>query len=455
MVKKQKNIILFVMGTRQAVIDDIRDYAASNNKEYRIMTIRDSRLKKPEEIPDYDILLECDFSKPWKIAEALLPYQDELLAVTCRYEQHVTRFKQLLPHVPYLRSTSTESLTWATDKYEMRKRFKLYDSRITPQFTWVKENTKEERERVVKKINFPMIVKPASLAGSLFVTVCYHEDELEKTLSTLFRKLKAAYAKDGRQEIPKIIAEEFIEGDLYSIDSYVDSRGTVYHCPLVRQKTAREIGHDDFYNYLQITPTALKASTVERAQKVAETAIHALSLRSTTAHVELMKVDDDWKVIEVGARCGGARDVLHKLSCDINHNMNDIAIRIPRKPVIPKKCKGYSAYMKYFADKEGIIVETKGIKKIESLDSYHKIIVNKKVGSRSVFARNGGRAVFTLFLYNSDRSKLLADIRRIEKMVKVKVSNGRGNLAKVTPKKVVKKVAKKVVKKTAKKVAKK
>jgi hypothetical protein len=78
--------------------------------------------------------------------------------------------------------------------------------------------------------------------------------------------------------------------------------------------------------------------------------------------------------------------------------------------------------MKWFADKEGKIVEMKGTKKIESLGSFHKITVNKKVGDKAVFARNGGRSVFNLFLYNEDRSKLLADIRRVEKMIHIKIA---------------------------------
>lgn len=440
MEKKQKNIIVFVSTIFDRYVEDIHAYAKDNNKDYRIMLLCDSRIKRTDTERLYDLHIECDFSMPHRIAEALLPYQNELLAITCRTEQHIAQFAQVIPHVPYLRTPNTESLKWATDKYEMRKRLKLFDAKNTPRFTWIKENTKNERSRVIEKVQFPMIVKPANLAGSLFVTVCYHEEELEKTLGVLFRKLRKAYETNKRMEVPKIIAEEYMEGDLYSIDSYVNARGEVYHCPMVLQKTARDIGHDDFYNYLQITPTALKASTIEKAHAVAETAIHALGLRSVTAHTELMKVDDEWKVIEVGPRCGGARDTLHKLSCDINHTMNDVAIRIPRKPVIPKKCKGFAAYLKYFADKEGVIIETKGIKKIESLESFHRISVNKKVGDRAVFARNGGRSVFLLYLYNDDRSKLLADIRRIEKMVDVKVKNGRAKktVKKATITKVIK-----------------
>lgn len=451
MEKSQKNIIAFVMGARARALDEIRDYAKKHKKEYRVMLIRDSRLKRPEKMPEYDLIVECDFSKPGKIAEALLPYQNELLAITCRFEQSIARFAAVIPHVPYLRTPTTESLAWATDKYEMRKRLKLFDPKNTPVFTWVQNNTIKERTRVIEKVGFPMIVKPANLAGSLFVTICYHEEDLEKTLRTAFRKIRAAYRKDTRLEEPKIIAEEYMEGDLYSLDSYVNSRGEITHCPLVRQRTAKELGRDDFYNYLQITPTALKQVTVDKAREVAEHAILALGLRSVTAHTELMKVDDEWKIIEIGPRPGGFRDILHKLSCDIEHTMNDIKIRIPVKPVVPKKCKGYAAYFKYIAPKEGVIMETKGIKKIEELDSFHSITINKKVGDRAVFAKNGGRPIFTAVLYNNERSDLLADIRRIEQMVSVTVGNGKEAAKKSATRKVAKK--KKAAQKKLKQVA--
>jgi biotin carboxylase len=428
MQKPQKNIILFVLNLPDSAetIDAVREYENESGKPVRIMLLVDSRMKDAQglaSIPGLDIFETCDFSKPWKIAEALLPYQKELLAITCRSEKYINRFAQVIPHVPYLRTPSTESLQWARDKYEMRKKLFLHDPKITPKFTKIAQNSKKERDRVIKKVGFPMIVKPANLAASLFVTICYHEEELEKTLRTVFRRLKTAYDNDNVQETPKIIAEGFMEGDMYSIDSYVNSRGVVYHCPLVRQKTGRDIGHNDFYNYLQMTPTALKSETVAKAELVAEKAIHALGLRSTTAHVELMKIDDEWKIIEVGSRVGGFRHVLHKLSCDINHARNDVMVRIPRKPIIPKKCKGFACAMKWFADKEGNITELKGIKKIEELESFHKIIVNKKVGDRAVFARNGGRSVFNLFMYNADRSKLLADIRRAEQLVDIKIAS--------------------------------
>jgi biotin carboxylase len=337
----------------------------------------------------------------------------------------MARFAAVIPHVPYLRTPTTDSLKWASDKYEMRKRMKLFDPSITPRFTLVGSNTKIERQRVIEKIKFPMIIKPTNLAASLFVSICYHEEDLEKTLRSTFRKLQKAYANDNRLEDPKLIAEEYMDGDLYSIDSYVGARGGVEHCPLVKQVTAKKIGHDDFYNYLQITPTVFKKETIERAQIATEKAIHALGLRSTLAHTELMKVDDDWKVVEIGARMGGFRNELHMLTCGINHSLNDILVRIPAKTNLPKKCTSYACAMKWFAAKEGKISEMKGIKKIEQLESFHRIEVNKKIGDKAVFARNGGRSVFNLFMKNEDRSKLLADIRRAEQLVEIKIAGSK------------------------------
>lgn len=423
-MQKDKNIIAYVAGLPVGAVDSIRAYEKKEKRTFRIMVIVDSRQQKKAaaSYPNADIILPIDFAKPGKIAAALLPYQDELLAITCRIESQMEKFADIIPNVPYLRTPSTESLEWATDKLKMRRRFALYDKQNTPAFASVKNNTKAERKRLIEKVGFPMIVKPANLAQSLLVTVCYHEEELDKALRNAFRRIKKTYGDNGRtKQEPKLMVEAYMEGEMYSVEAYVNGRGAVTFCPLVKVITGMNIGHQDFYNYMHITPTGLKKSTIERAQAVAKTGIHALGLKNTTAHVELMKLDDEWKIIEIGPRVGGFRHKLHALSCDIDHSLNDVLIRIPKRPVVPKKCKGYAATLKWYPEKEGTLVEMKGIKKIRELKSFSDMVVNKKLGDRCYFAKNGGKAVFTVTLYNKERSKLLADIRRVEQWVKIKV----------------------------------
>lgn len=419
--KPIKDIVIFVMGIPSGTLEQLSALAEDLGYPVTPLLLVDSRVKKHASSESTVLQVTVDFSKPDKLAEALLPYRKRLLAITCRSEKSMARFAAVLPHVPYLRTPTTASLEWSADKLKMRRRFAAYDKSITPKFAVLEHNSAEARARAIKKVGFPMVIKPTNLAASLFVSICYHEEELEKTLRSVFRRLRKAYEKDNRLETPQLMAEEYMDGDLYSIDSYVNSRGKVHHCPLVRQVNAKQRGHDDFYNYLQITPTTFKAATIARAQATTTTAIHALGLRSIIVHTELMKIDDDWKVVEVGARMGGFRHKLYELSCDINHTANDVRIRIPKTPKIPKKCKQHACAIKWFADSEGVIKEMKGIKRIEQLESFDSISINKKIGDRAVFAKNGGRSIFNVFLCNVDRPKLLADIRRLEKMVAIKV----------------------------------
>ncbi len=417
--KVKKNVVAFVELAPAQAIETVRKHIGKS----KILVLRDIKHKDKDtrESLHADFVEHVDFTSAHKVASAILPYHDSLLAITARGESGASRLGEVVPHVPYLRTPTSDSLRWATDKYEMRKRFRLFDPKITPKFTRVKNTTAEEADRVIQKIGFPLIIKPANLEESKLVTKCYFREEYDKAIVNIFKRLKVEYAKLNRLQTPTVIAEQYMEGEMYTIDSYVDSRGKVWHCPLVKIKTGKEVGYDDFFNYLQMTPSGLKMETVYNAREVAETAIHALGLRSVTAHIELMKIDNTWKVIEVGPRIGGFRPLLYELSCGIDHSLNDIFVRIPKTPVIPKKCQGHAVAMKFFAKKEGVLSNILGLKKIQALESYHSITINKKVGDRAVFAKNGGKSIFNLFMYNPDRAKLLADIRRVEKMVEIKV----------------------------------
>lgn len=424
-----KNIILFIHKVDAKFLEELKVSSKKLGYAWRFMLLRDASLKNTpgDEIKGFDVVAMADFKKGEKIAEALFPYRNELLAVTSRGEANIARFAKVIPHVPYLRTSSVDSISWSVDKLKMRRRLKLFDAKKTPRFTKIIGNTVAERARIKEKIGFPLIVKPTNLSTSLLVSICYHEEELNNTLRTAFRKINKIYADNGRSEEPVLIAEEFMDGSMYSIDSYVDSRGRTYHCPLVSIKTGKNIGHDDFYNYLRVTPVDLKPESVRKAEEAAEVAIHALGLRSTTTHTELMRVDNDWMIIEIGARIGGFRNELYKASCDIDHNLNDVLIRIPKKPILPKKCKGYAAVMKYYANKEGRIETIKGIKKIQEIESVTAVTQTLHVGGMAKFSKNGGKGVFTASFYNDDRSKLLADIRRVEKLIAVKVASRSGS----------------------------
>ncbi len=414
-------ILLVGMPTKSAAenLIEFRDEWKDPLKFF-LLTDKEAVTEEDKEIQNFfDEVLIVNFDSDISIEKVLVPHRDKFLAVTCRAESHIPKFRQVIPHLPYLKAPLPASLTWSVDKLEMRRRFKGYDPKITPKYMYVKDASNETLQKVEEKVGFPLIVKPTGLAVSLLVNIAYHPEELKQNLQKVFRKLKSL-SKGYAGKEPRVLVEQFMEGTMYSVDAYVNSRGTVYFCPMVSVKTGKEAGFDDFFGYQQMTPTKLKKSSIENAQKVAEKSVHALGLRSTTAHIELMRTEQGWKVIEVGPRIGGFRHNMYELSYGIDHTANDIFIRIPRKPKIPKKVLGYTAVFKIFPQNPGIITTLKGVKKIQKLKSFYALHVNQKVGDRANAASDGGRSVFNVTLFNEERSKLLADIRRMEQLIEIK-----------------------------------
>lgn len=426
-IKKEQDIILFVNDIPddlEVLKRDLASYGKKFNRKFRLAIIRDTRrieLEGAEEkkYPEDVIYLSCDFSDPIKIQKTLLPYQSELLGVTCRGEINIDSFSKLVPNVPYLKTPTSESLDWSIQKTMMRKRFNAYDRKITPKFYIVKELSKDTMQAIKDKVGFPLVVKPSGLASSLLISPCYYEEELEKTLKEAFKKIKKIYKENDRKKEPQLLVEQFMEGEMFSIDGYVTSKGKVYFCPLVKVKTGKQIGFDDFFGYQRTIPARVEKQSSEKAQEVARKGVHALGLRCVSVHIELMRMEEGWKVIEIGPRVGGYRHLMYQLSYGINHAVNDILIRISQKPIIPKKVKGHTAVFLLYAKKEGKLQAIKGIKKVQELESFYDLKINRKIGEPCKFAKNGGKFVCNLTLYNKERSKLLADIRRMEKTLKI------------------------------------
>lgn len=421
---QERNMILFVGSYLQSQKDNLEELSNLLNKKITACVLLDvvkkddqTTIAKDSEATE----VICDLSSLTTIQKALLPYEHRFLAVTCRSERNLTMLKQVIPHVPYLNTPSETSLDWTTNKIKMRQLLRSFDKTISPKFLVVHDASQETLERIERVIGFPLVIKPSGLAASLLVSLCYHPEELEHYLKNTVRKINLIYKKKRGRGEPQILVEEFMEGTMYSIDSYVNQRGTIYHTPLVHVKTGLSVGYEDFFGYQRVTPVKLKPHKVDHARKAAEKAIEALNIRSTTCHIELMKTEDGWKVIELGPRVGGFRHEMYKLSYGINHSLNDVLIRIPKKPILPKRVKGYTAVMQFYPKSKGRLQALEGVNKARKLESFVRIDIKKKKGELCDFARNGDDPVFDIVLFNKDRSRLLADIRRLEQAIKIKI----------------------------------
>jgi hypothetical protein len=428
---QQRDLILFVGGTRDEAGAVVAAYEAKYKKPIKALYMGNTRSKDflLKASPAYKrkiIELPLEFRKldATMISNALQPYTERLLTATCSREYNIRKYKQIIPHIPYLFAPTQESLDWATDKVEMRQRIREHAPDISPKFMLVEDMRETTLRRVEKHVQFPLIVKPAGLAASKHVTICYYREEFEASLRRIMASLTKLYKERERDDKPRVLVEEFMDGSMYSIDAYVNARGFVYHCPPVYVKTGMTIGFDDFFGYSRILPVQLKEHKVDAANHAVTQAIHALGLRNVTCHVELMRTEDGWKIIEVGPRMGGYRPKMYELSYGINHLLNDVLIRVPQKPIIKKRPRKTVAVLQFFSRTEGVLEVVEGIKKIPKLESYEDLAIKLKKGDVCKFAKNGGSSVFDVTLAHKERSQVLADIRRIETAISIKVGKG-------------------------------
>lgn len=431
---QQRDLILFVGGTRDEAIAVVAAYETKFRKPVKALYMGNTRSK------DYDkktlpanrkkiIELPLEFRKldATTISHAITPYSERLLAATCTREYNIRTYKKIIPHIPYLFAPTQDSLDWATDKVEMRKRIREKSPEISPKFMLIQDRKEATIKKVEKQIGFPLVVKPAGLAASKHVAICYYREEFEKVLMHTMNSLAKLYKEREREDKPRVLVEEFMDGAMYSIDAYVNARGFVYHCPPVYVKTGAMIGFDDFFGYMRMLPVQLKEHKIELANQAVSAAVHALGLRNVSCHVELMKTEDGWKIIEVGPRVGGYRPKMYQLSYGIDHLLNDVLIRIPQKPVLKKRPRKTVAVLQFFAKKEGILEVVEGLKKIPKLESFQDIDVKIKKGEMCKFAKNGGNSVFDVTLAHKSRSIVQADIRRMEKSIDIKVTKPTSN----------------------------
>lgn len=420
-----KNIVLLVnevMGPNEEALTLLSEEL---DRELKGVVIVDENHKDDPRRRRSDLFHEVyvDMESQSSIQLAIEPIKDKILLVTCRNEPNLTLLRKVIPNVPYIKTPTETSIAWSTSKYEMRKRFSISDPTISPKFMNVADDSSETVAELSKDVGFPAIVKPAGLMSSLLVQEVSDSKELQRALTDIFSYIQGVHDKVGRHEKPEVVVEERLVGDLYSIDTYVNSEGKMWHCPIVSYVDGMEAGFNDFFCYNRTAP-AQKPVTIEDeevADELTEKGIRSLGLRSTSCHTELIKTSNGWKIIEIGPRIGGYRHQMYKHAYGIEHTLNDMRVRINIDPVIPQDVKGYSAVYSFYPKQEGVLKKIEGLDEVRSLVSHQQDTVYAKPGDEVLFSRNGGERIVTVILGADTEQQLQSDIDAMESSLKILV----------------------------------
>ncbi len=424
---KEKNIVLFIGDISIKYLQTINELEKKLKTKFRIVVITNSETKislSSKYKKRVDAIVRCNIDNKDKIEKKLEDIKNQILMICFFSEVYASLYINVLKVIKLKNSPSVISIKKSTDKIKMRRSFYTYNPKITPKSLVVRN--KKCGNVISKKIGFPCMLKPVHLSKSRLVTASHSLPELEENLNNIFNEIDKVYKNINIKLKSLVLAEEMMNGKMYTTSVYVDNNQKMYFTPFVSIITSRDVGINDFHLYARTVPSKLNQKEIKRASFVAREGIRALGLKNTTTHIELMKLNNEtWKIIEIGARIGGYRYKMFKNAYNFNHIENDILLKLNKKPIIKSKLIAYFSVIELFPEKKGVIKSIKGIKKIRQMKSFFDISIDKKVGEYAGFAKDGYTNVLYVILKNKNKDSFYKDFNRIRKIIQIKTNKSK------------------------------
>jgi len=211
--------------------------------------------------------------------KAVVSIGSDLAAITVNY----------LANALGLPGNPPETSIIATNKYEMRKAFQMAGI-PTPQYFRVGV---EDDLSAVRRMRFPVIVKPTDRSGSRSVMKLSSEEGLEEAIKTA---AESSFEK-------RAIIEEYIEGNEYSCEC-ITEHGQHHLLAITKKYTT---GAPHFIEIGHVQPSDIDENTCEMVRTQVFKALDALHVTCGATHSEFKILPDtnEIRFIEIGARMGG------------------------------------------------------------------------------------------------------------------------------------------------------
>ena len=260
-----------------------------------------------------------------------------------------------------LKSPSYLSGIAANDKGIMRD---VWKHENLPQPKYIIFDIDTDVEYIVKKIGFPLVIKPTDTGGAgRGVTVAYNKKDLSKSI-----EIASEFAFNNRY-----IAESFIDGIEITVESLVYN---YVNYPIAFSDKVKAEGKSRVATMLNY-PSLLNEDVEARIKKIVAHASDALGINYGATHTELI-VSNDNKVylIEMGARPGGShiQGVIVKETSGIDFPKEIAKILCDEKPILqPMHSRGCTYYFfnpKHHGVIKDIVIDHDNLKGDENLIKY-------------------------------------------------------------------------------------
>jgi len=274
-----------------------------------------------------------------------------------------------------LSGNSVETSIRTRNKYEMRKR--LAETNLgNPVFHMIKN--KNDLKKAMEEIGFPAVMKPAWGADSEFVILVRNEEEAKNTLDYFQKNCNEKFNPIFKYNNGTFLYEEYMDGMEISLECF--SQYGIPHVIGINEK--QPIKPPYFVEYGDIAPARLDSSVEPEAIKLAESALIALGVQNSLAHIEVKITSTGPKIVEVGSRMGGD-DIYTNVKNVWDTDMVEIGIRVAcgiKTNYRKTPSKGCIICRYFIPSHSGIITNIEGVKEAQQMKNVLQLIITKDVG---------------------------------------------------------------------------
>ncbi len=384
---------------------DLINYFKKNSYNFTVCVTTEREFEKMHKLAP---CVFVDISSRENLKESVLSHISiPLTAVITFFERYIIA-RAWIGELFYIPSISEYSAQKSIDKILMRHAFLTYDPQISPSFTVL--HNLNDAFQFGNQFGYPFMIKPANLQKSLLVTKIESKLDVQKQYSFIEKNISSIYTKENRTQEPRVLAEEFLNGSLHSVQTFANSDGSVicFGDP-IDLYNAQYRQTDDSHIFARISPSILSQKHKNQLNDIAIKATKALRLTSTPGHVELILTKSGPKVVEVGPRIGGYRTRLYQLSQNLNLNealvKNALGVDIIQKEI----SHIFTAIIELFPKNDGFFDKIANMTDVLNLKSYYYHSIKKTPSELIGLAKNGYRATCVIIIKNSNKDQFMRD----------------------------------------------
>ena len=311
------------------------------------------------------------------------------------------------------KTTKIENI-FISKKLQRENLLKL-DKDITVNYLKFNDISGLDVKKVLEEFDFPFIIKPSAWISSSWVIKINSKKELEEAIK-IMKDTQDEIIKISKIENYEVVIEEFIDGQMYTIDYFVDQEWKIFKSKLVKTNTLKdEYNIEDFWITKEVLWTEIDSEINEETlNNYLEKCVEWCGVRNTFIHHEFKKTLS-WKLktIELNWRIWWYRLEMYQKAYNL-----DLIEFLFNKNIKPEFINNYTfigLFPRSETWKKLVWLNKNFINNFEKLDSFYSYMIKKDfIWKKIWFTKNGYKYFGSIRLLNKNFSQMEKDYKYIK-----------------------------------------